>query len=211
MATAAKQPARTIDSKVSLNAFIDYTNAETDQDKELALSAHLRSVKNHVKELSKKNYAAYVKAPRKSVDFVMMFVPVDAALQLALASDQTLWREAMNQGVFIVGEQNLYAALRAVQVTWTSIKQNANNKAICDTAAELVNRVGDLLERVQNMGDKLQAVNKAYGAVYEKAKRGQSVLGSAQKLVKLGAKASSVHALPPEDEDDKLPELPSLA
>ena len=200
-----------IDSKVSLNAFIDYTNAETEQDKELALSAHLRSVKNHVKELSKKNYAAYVKAPRKSVDFVMMFVPVDAALQLALASDQTLWREAMNQGVFIVGEQNLYAALRAVQVTWTSIKQNANNKAICDTAAELVNRVGDLLERVQNMGDKLQAVNKAYGAVYEKAKRGQSVLGSAQKLVKLGAKASSVHALPPEDEDDKLPELPSLA
>ena len=200
-----------IDSKVSLNAFIDYTNAETEQDKELALSAHLRSVKNHVKELSKKNYAAYVKAPRKSVDFVMMFVPVDAALQLALAFDQTLWREAMNQGVFIVGEQNLYAALRAVQVTWTSIKQNANNKAICDTAAELVNRVGDLLERVQNMGDKLQAVNKAYGAVYEKAKRGQSVLGSAQKLVKLGAKASSVHALPPEDEDDKLPELPSLA
>lgn len=200
-----------IDSKVSLNAFIDYTNAETEKDKELALSAHLRSVKNHVKELSKKNYAAYVKAPRKSVDFVMMFVPVDAALQLALASDQTLWREAMNQGVFIVGEQNLYAALRAVQVTWTSIKQNANNKAICDTAAELVNRVGDLLERVQNMGDKLQAVNKAYGAVYEKAKRGQSVLGSAQKLVKLGAKASNVHALPPEDEDDKLPELPSLA
>lgn len=199
-----------IDSKVSLNAFIDYTNAETEQDKELALSAHLRSVKNHVKELSKKNYAAYVKAPRKSVDFVMMFVPVDAALQLALASDQTLWREAMNQGVFIVGEQNLYAALRAVQVTWTSIKQNANNKAICDTAAELVNRVGDLLERVQNMGDKLQAVNKAYGAVYEKAKRGQSVLGSAQKLVKLGAKASSVHALPPEEEDDKLPELPSV-
>lgn len=198
-----------IDSKVSLNAFIDYTNAETDQEKELALGAHLRSVKNHVKELSKKNYAAYVKAPRKSVDFVMMFVPVDAALQLALTSDQTLWREAMNQGVFIVGEQNLYAALRAVQVTWTSIKQNANNKAICDTAAELVNRVGDLLERVQNMGDKLQAVNKAYGAVYDKAKRGQSVLGSAQKLIKLGAKASSVHALPPEDEEENLPELPS--
>ena len=66
------------------------------------------------------------------------------------------------------------------------------------------------LERVQNMGDKLQAVNKAYGAVYEKAKRGQSVLGSAQKLVKLGAKASSVHALPPEDEEDRLPELPSI-
>lgn len=85
-------------------------------------------MRNHVKELAKKNYAAYVKAPRQSVDFVMMFVPVDAALQLALASDVTLWREAMNQGVFIVGEQNLYAALRAVQVTWTAIKQNVTTR-----------------------------------------------------------------------------------
>ena len=111
----------------------------------------------------------------------------------------------MNQGVFIVGEQNLYAALRAVQVTWTSIKQNQNNKAICDTAAELINRVGDLLEKVQKMGKKLSEVNAAYGEVCDKAKKGQSVLGSANKLVKLGAKTSTVHPLPSED---ILPQLP---
>ena len=197
-----------IDSKVSLNAFIDYTNADTDADREVALAAHMRSVRNHVKELARKNYASYVKAPRQSVDFVMMFVPVDAALQLALSSDTTLWREAMNQGVFIVGEQNLYAALRAVQVTWTSIKQNQNNKAICDTAAELINRVGDLLEKVQKMGKKLSEVNAAYGEVCDKAKKGQSVLGSANKLVKLGAKTSTVHPLPSEEEPDILPQLP---
>ena len=69
-----------IDSKVSLSAFIDYTNADDDAARSLALAAHLKSVRNHVKELAKKNYAAYVKAPRQSVDFVMMFVPVDAAL-----------------------------------------------------------------------------------------------------------------------------------
>ena len=185
-----------IDSKVSLNAFVDYTNADDDQGRSVALAGHLRSVRNHVKELSKKNYAAYVRSPRQSVDFVMMFVPVDGALQLALSADPTLWREAMNQGVFIVGEQNLYAALRAVQVTWTTIKQNANNKAICDTAEELLNRVGDFMEKFNDLGKRLEKVNEAYESVSKKATSGQSVLGSARKLVKLGAKASTVHPLP---------------
>lgn len=199
-----------IDSKVSLNAFVDYTNAESDDVRNIALAAHIKSVRNHVKELAKKNYSAYVKAPRQSVDFVMMFVPIDAALQLALSFDETLWRDAMNLGVFIVGEQNLYAAMRAVQVTWTVIKQNANNKDICETAAELLNRVGDLLERVQKMGNKLKDVCSAYEAVVDKAEKGQSVLGSAQKLIKLGAKVSTVHPLPQyEDDDEQIQKLPT--
>lgn len=199
-----------IDSKVSLNAFVDYTNAEDDDARAIALASHLKSVRNHVKELAKKNYAAYVKAPRQSVDFVMMFVPVDAALQLALASDATLWRDAMNQGVFIVGEQNMYAALRAVQVTWTAIKQNANNKAICDTAEELLGRVGDLLERVQKVGKKLDEAHSAYEAVLDKANKGQSVLSSAKKLVKLGAKSSSVHPLPQYEETNDDSDITAL-
>lgn len=199
-----------IDSKVSLNAFVDYTNADDDDARAIALASHLKSVRNHVKELAKKNYAAYVKAPRQSVDFVMMFVPVDAALQLALASDATLWREAMNQGVFIVGEQNMYAALRAVQVTWSAIKQNANNKAICETAEELLNRVGDLLERMQKVGKKLDEAKEAYNATLDKAETGRmTVLGSARKLVKLGVKVSTVHPLPQHEADeDQTPQLP---
>ncbi len=185
-----------IDAKVSLTAFIDYTNAEDKDAKDQALALHLKSVRSHVKELAKKNYAAYVKAPRQSVDFVMMFVPVEAALQTALSADPTLWREAMNQGVFIVGEQNLYAAMRAVQVTWSTIKQNANNKAICDTAEELLGRVGDFLEKFDSLGKKLDSAKAAYDEVTKKALMGQSVLGSAKKLVKLGAKASPVHPLP---------------
>ena len=199
-----------IDSKVSLNAFVDYTNADDDDARAIALASHLKSVRNHVKELAKKNYASYVKAPRQSVDFVMMFVPVDAALQLALASDATLWREAMNQGVFIVGEQNMYAALRAVQVTWSAIKQNANNKAICETAEELLNRVGDLLERMQKVGKKLDEAKEAYNATLDKAETGRmTVLGSARKLVKLGVKVSTVHPLPQhESDEDQTPKLP---
>ena len=199
-----------IDSKVSLNAFVDYTNADDDDARAIALASHLKSVRNHVKELAKKNYAAYVKAPRQSVDFVMMFVPVEVALQLALASDATLWRDAMNQGVFIVGEQNMYAALRAVQVTWSAIKQNANNKAICETAEELLNRVGDLLERMQKVGKKLDEAKEAYNATLDKAETGRmTVLGSARKLVKLGVKVSTVHPLPQhESDEDQTSQLP---
>lgn len=193
-----------IDSKVSLTAYVDYMNAETEEGKNIALTAHLKSIRAHVKELAKKNYAAYIKHPRQSVDFVMMFVPVNSALQLALDADHALWREAMNQGVFIVGEQNLYAALRAVQVTWTTIKQNANNKAICDTAEELMGRVGDMLARIEDMGKKLEKVNEAYRSVMDKSMMGrQNVLGSAKKLVKLGAKVSNKYPLPQWDAEEE--------
>ena len=201
-----------IDSKVSLSAFVDYMNAENDADRSAALTAHIRSVRNHVRELAKKNYAAYVKQPRQSVDFVMMFVPIDAALQLALFNDASLWREAMNQGVFIVGEQNLYAALRAVDVTWTAIKQDANNKAICEAAAELMGRVGDMLKRVDAVGVCLDRANTAFKAVKEKAIDGrQTVLGSARKLVKLGAKVNTTHPLPEIETDEETLKLPEAA
>lgn len=193
-----------IDSKVSLNAFVEYQNAETDEERNTALAAHLKSVRNHVKELAKKDYAAHIKQPRQSVDFVMMFVPIEGALQLALNNDLSLWREAMEQGVFIVGEHNLYAAMRAVQVTWTAIKQNANNKAICETAAELMHRVGDMLKRVETVGTCLDKAHEAFKAVRDKAVDGrQTVLGSAKKLEKLGAKVSAKYPLPAFDLDDE--------
>lgn len=192
-----------IDSKVSLRAFVEYTNAANDEERSVALAAHIKSVRNHVKELGKKNYAAYVKHPRQSVDFVMMFVPIDSALQLALLNAPSLWREAMNQGVFIVGEQNLYAALRAVDVTWTTIKQDANNKAICEAAAELMDRVGLLLKRVTALGKCLESATNAYLDVKDKSINGQKgVLCAAKKLEKLGAKPSTKHPLPSPEIDD---------
>ena len=199
-----------IDSKVSLRAFVEYTNAANDEERSVALAAHIKSVRNHVKELAKKNYAAYVKHPRQSVDFVMMFVPIDSALQLALLNAPSLWREAMNQGVFIVGEQNLYAALRAVDVTWTTIKQDANNKAICEAGAELMDRVGLLLKRVTALGKCLESATNAYLDVKDKSINGQKgVLCAAKKLEKLGAKPSTKHPLPsPEIDDDATLSLP---
>ncbi len=185
-----------IDSKVSLTAFIAYQNAQTEEEKKVALAEHLKSMRKHVKELAQKDYSRYVVAPRKTMDFVMMFVPHESALQLALYADGNLWHEAMEQGVFIVGEQNLYAALRAVELTWTQIQQAENHQQVYALANELLSRVGDFLERYRKMGDYIERLQKGYEDCEKKLTTGQSVIGSANKLIKLGAQMDKKHPLP---------------
>ncbi len=185
-----------IDSKVSLTAFIAYQNAQTEEEKKAALAEHLKSMRKHVKELAQKDYSRYVVAPRKTMDFVMMFVPHESALQLALYADGNLWHEAMEQGVFIVGEQNLYAALRAVELTWTQIQQAENHQQVYALANELLSRVGDFLERYRKMGDYIERLQKGYEDCEKKLTTGQSVIGSANKLIKLGAQMDKKHPLP---------------
>ncbi len=191
-----------IDSKVSLTAFIAYQNATTDDERKTALDQHLRSMRKHAKELATKDYSKYIVAPRKSMNFVMMFVPHESALQLALYADGNLWHEAMEQGVFIVGEQNLYAALRAVELTWTQIQQAENHQQVYALAEELVSRVGDFLERHHKMGEHLDKLQKGYEDCAKKLTTGQSVLGSARKLIGLGAKMDKKHPLPAYTDED---------
>lgn len=108
-----------IDSKASLSAFIDYNAAEDDNERAAALKRHTISIRNHVKELVAKDYKRYIVHPRQSLDYVIMFVPNESALQLALYNDPSLWRDALREGVFITGEQNLTAALRIIHLAWT--------------------------------------------------------------------------------------------
>ncbi|MCM1482019.1 MAG: DNA recombination protein RmuC [Paludibacter sp.] len=185
-----------IDAKVSLTAFIGYQNAQTDEDRKTYQEAHLKSMRKHVAELAKKDYSKYIQAPRKKLDFVMMFVPHESALQLALYADASLWHDAMRQGVFIVGEQNLYAALRAVELTWTQIRQAENHQQVYELANVLSSRVGDFLKKYQDMGERIRKLQEVYDATEKKLTTGQSVLGAARKLINLGAKEDKNHPLP---------------
>lgn len=185
-----------IDAKTSLKAFVNYQEATTEEEKEKYIAEHIRSLRKHVDELSKKDYTRYILAPRKSLDFAMMFVPNESALQLALYHDAGLWRDAMEKGVFIVGEQNLYAALRAVAVTWTNIKQAENHQKVYELANELMSRMGDFLQKYQDLGDKIQRLQKAYDDTEKKVNGRQSILTSARKLEALGAKQDKNHPLP---------------
>lgn len=190
-----------IDSKVSLTAFVDYQNAETDEERAAALQRHVKSVRNHVDELARKNYSAYIKPPRQALNYVIMFVPNEGALQLALAQVPDLWREAFSKGVFVTGEQNLTAALRIIQIAWTQVRQAQNQEAIFETARMLLDRVADFIGHFETMGQKLQDASTAYQKAVDKLKDGRlSVVGAANKLIKLGAKTSAKKVIPEENE-----------
>ena len=185
-----------IDSKVSLTAFMDYVNAETEDERQKFLKAHIESIQKHVKELSKKDYSSYIKAPKVKMDYVIMFVPHTGALWTALNAQPDLWRNAMEQNVFIADEQTLFAALRMINLTWTQIAQAQNHEKVYELANEIIERVGMFMESYESIGKAIANAQKAYNDGGKKlAPSGQSILNTCAKLNKLGAKQSSKHPI----------------
>ena len=115
-----------IDSKVSLTAYDAYFAATAEADRDACLKRHVASLRTHVNELSRKNYSAYIRQGRKRLDFVLMYVFNDGAVNLATAADHTLWQEAYEKGVYIVGTQNLYMTLRVLDIVWRQQQQVEN-------------------------------------------------------------------------------------
>lgn len=186
-----------IDSKVSLSAFMDYVNAESEEEKALALKAHIASIKNHVKELSTKDYSRYIQPPKVKMDYVIMFVPHAGAVFTALNSEQSLWREAMEKNVFIADEQTLYAALRIVNLMWRQESQIENHKKVYDLAEEMLDRVGQFYKKYQDIGKALETAQKKYDEADKKlTPHGQSIMQTCNKLIHLGAKQSKTNSLP---------------
>jgi len=185
-----------IDSKVSLTAYMNYVNAETDEDKKNSLKEHVDSIKRHWKELSAKDYSSYVKAPKVSAGYVIMFVPVSGAFWTALNADPGLWREAANHNVYITDEMSLFTVLKMVKLTWTQIAQVQNHEKVFKLADEMMDRVGMFMETYENVGKALQQAAKAYDDGNEKlTPGGQSIITTAKKLVELGAKNKGKHAI----------------
>lgn len=186
-----------IDSKVSLVAYQRYVNAETPEEKERALQEHIKSVRAHVTELARKDYSKYIKAPREAVDFVIMFVPFESSLQLALVNDPSLWREAFERKVFITGEQNLLGILHMIHIAWVQNQQAENQERVFGVAEQLLDRLGDFIQRYQKVGEQLEQVRKAYDFSVNKLNEGrQSVVQKANELKQLGAKENPNRRIP---------------
>ena len=186
-----------IDSKVSMTSFMDYVNAENEEDRERFLKAHVNSINSHVKELSTKDYSSYIKAPKVKMDYVIMFVPHTGALWTALNAQPDLWRKAMEKNVFIADEQSLFAALRIINLTWTQIAQAQNHEKVFELANEMLDRVGQFMKKYQAIGKALGAATDAYNEGEKKLQpSGQSILQTCNKLTKLGAKQSAKNPLP---------------
>lgn len=186
-----------IDSKVSLTAFLDYANADNEADRQRFLKTHIDSLQKHVKELSTKDYSAYVQPPKVRMDYVIMFVPNTGALWTALNAQPDLWRKAMEQNVFIADEQTLFAALRIISLTWTQIRQAENHEQVYRLANEMLDRVGQFMKKYTAIGKALKTATTAYDDAERKLQpSGQSILQTCAKLQKLGAKQSDKNPLP---------------
>ena len=199
-----------IDSKVSLTAFMDYANATTEEERKRLLKAHIDSLKSHVRELSTKDYSAYIKPPKARMDYVIMFVPHSAALWTALNAQPDLWRNAMSQNVFIADEQTLFAALRIINLTWTQIAQAQNHEKVYALANEMLERVGQFMKKYDAIGQALKRATQAYEEGGNKlAPSGQSILTTCAKLQKLGAQQSDKNPIPQLTDIDNIPQIGS--
>ena len=186
-----------IDSKVSLSAFVDYVNAETEEDRQRYLKEHIASLNQHVKELSQKDYSSYVQPPKIRMDYVIMFVPHTGALWTALNIQPDLWRKAMEKNVFIADEQTLFAALRIINMTWTQIAQVRNHEKVFELANEMIDRVGQFMKKYEDIGSALEKAQKAYEEGGRKLQPGgQSIITTCGKLQKLGVRNSLRNPVP---------------
>ncbi len=185
-----------IDSKVSLTSYIDYVNAEDETSRQIFLKAHIESLKKHVKELSAKDYSSYVQQPKVSAGYVIMFVPNVGALWCALNAEPDLWRKAAEANVYIADEQSLYGALKIVNLTWRQVAQAQNHEKVYELANEMIERVGLFMKKYEAVGKALHLANDEWEDGLKKLDvKGQSIVNTSAKLIKLGAKNSERHPI----------------
>lgn len=191
-----------IDSKVSMAAYERYVNATDPEEKAKALKAHIQSVRKHVDELAGKDYSRYLDPGRQAVDFVLMFMPFESSLQLALANDPSLWHEAFERKVFITSEQNLTAILHMIHVAWVQNQQAQNQRLVFGLAEQLVDRLGDFIKRYTALGERLEQARRAFDDCGKKLYAGnQSVVKKAHELIDMGAKENPDRRIPPAQEE----------
>jgi DNA recombination protein RmuC len=189
-----------IDAKVSIKAYYDYVNEQNEQLKRQYLDRHVQSLRSHVRELVSKDYSSYVQPPRTAIDFVIMYVPNEAALQVALAREPRLWQDAFDQKVFISSTQNLFAILRMIQIAWRQHRQTENQQKIVLLASQLLSRVGLFTERISKIGRDLQQLHADYDEVQKSVTGRLSIVQKATELKNLGVKEDQKHPLPTIDE-----------
>ena len=178
-----------VDSKVSLTAFVEYMNASSEEEKAAALDRHIRSVRKHIEELARKEYAK--KNARSFADYVLMFMPRDMAFRVALEADPMLWQEAYRKGVLIATEQTIMPFLKIMQLTWNKFQHDTNTQRITQAAQNMIDRVGSFYDSYAELGRKLKGVLGEYNKGVAKLQdNGQSITTSARQVISLGVRRS---------------------
>ena len=178
-----------VDSKMSFTAYERYMNAETEEERHMHLKDHLASVRAQAERLARKDYSRYLPAGYNKLNFVIMYIHTEGALNLALLNDSSLWREAYDKGVLILGPQTMYMNLRVLEMMWTEVRQLSNQETMMKAANTLVERVQDFGIRFADVETKMQDTMKAMGKLrITTADSGPGIITAARNLLKAGAR-----------------------
>ena len=178
-----------VDAKVSLTAYQQYVSADDDVIGQAALKQHVLSLRNHVKGLSGKDYNRL--EGLHSLDFVLLFVPIEAAFSAALQAEPNLFQEAFDRNIVIVSPTTLLATLRVIDSLWKQERQSQNAREIAERAGWLYDKFVLFIQDLDEVGNRLQQLDKAYGAARNKLTEGRGNLVSRSEQLKLlGARAS---------------------
>lgn len=177
-----------IDSKVSLSAYLDWLNADTEAARDSCAKAHVISVRNHVKELADKAYQDSIGVVKG--DFVLMFLPHEGAYMLAMSHDPQLWQRAYDSRVIIVSPTHLVTVVRLVEQMWRLDDANTNALRIADRAAKMMDKMAGALTSLDNVGKAIDKAHDAYEAAIGQLNTGPgSVIRQLEQLQQLGVKA----------------------
>ncbi|WP_237153211.1 DNA recombination protein RmuC [Oryzibacter oryziterrae] len=179
-----------IDSKVSLNAYEDFANEDsTEAEKEAALRRHVESLKGHIRDLSAKNYHDIHGV--SSLDFVILFVPIEPAFLVAITRETELWYQAWTKNILLVSPSSLLFVVRTVAHLWQKEQQTRNAQDIARRGAELYDKLVGFVEDLDKLGRGLQLAQDSYEKAYSKFTSGRgNLIRQAEMLKSLGLKPS---------------------
>lgn len=188
-----------VDSKVNIKAYTDYINTGNESEEAAKCRSqycaeHIAAVRRQVDLLAKKDYTKYLKTGYSKLNFVIMYMHNEGALNLALMNDSSLWKYAYDKGVLILGPQTMYMNLRILELMWTQSRQLGNQKKIVETAEEMIKRTQIFAERFNEVEKFLKKTTDAVTDLKKStANEKQSIITSATKLIKLGLKEDKNH------------------
>ncbi|WP_322407470.1 DNA recombination protein RmuC [Idiomarina sp. PL1-037] len=178
-----------IDSKVSLSAYERYFNSDDDAERERALNEHVQSLKQHIKQLGKKSY--HQLEGLRTLDYVLMFIPIEPAFLLAVDRDPELIRLALDNQIMLVSPTNLLVALRTVHNIWQYEYQNQNAEKIATDAARLYDKFVGFVEDLEKIGNGLQTLDNRYQEAMKKLSTGRgNLIGRVDKFRQMGVQTN---------------------
>lgn len=176
-----------IDSKVSLVAYERYASSEDIDEQKAFLKEHIQSLRSHINSLSSKNYGEIV----KSLDFTMMFIPIEPAYLEAIREDDDLWQYAYNKRILLISPTHLISALKMIADLWKREFQNRNAEEIAKRGGLLYDKFVGFVENLNKIGKNITQANSAYEEALNQLKSGKgNLVGQAEQLKKLGLKTT---------------------